>query len=79
MREGALSREGVRRRARWQGDRCCGACVGCTVFVFLLTASCSLFAYLWMIVVVSWWTPGYVTVEEGVLTFLCFPAMIAAA
>ena len=49
------------------------------VYVFMLTASCSLFAYFWMIVIVSWWTPGYVTVEEGVLTFLCFPGMLAAA
>jgi solute carrier family 8 (sodium/calcium exchanger) len=38
--------------------------------VFLVTASTSIFAYVWLLVILQWVSPNVVTVVEGVLTFM---------
>jgi solute carrier family 8 (sodium/calcium exchanger) len=43
--------------------------------VFAVTASFSIFAYLWLIFILNIVTPDVVTVWEGVLTFLFFPVL----
>ena len=47
--------------------------------VFFITASWSIFAYLWMYVIISVSSPGEVEVWEGILTFLFFPATVLTA
>lgn len=47
--------------------------------VFVVTSVTSLLAYIWMLVVLTWWTPDYVTLEEAILTLLYFPLMVALA
>jgi hypothetical protein len=47
--------------------------------VFILTATTSVFAYFWMVIVLMLWTPDEITVIEGVLTFLMFPLLVALA
>jgi len=47
--------------------------------VFFVTASWSVFAYLWMYVIIAVTSPGEVAVWEGVVTFLFFPATVATA
>ena len=47
--------------------------------VFMTTATFSLVAYIWVVCMVSWWTPGTITVEEGLITFACFPLMLVVA
>jgi len=44
--------------------------------VFTVTASFSLFAYLWLIVILVLWTPDVVTPIEGVLTILFLPLLV---
>jgi len=46
---------------------------------FLVTAASSIFAYLWLIVILSLSTPDIVDPWEGVATFLFFPAMVVIA
>ena len=47
--------------------------------VFVITSMSSLFAYFWMIVVLVFWTEDEVTIIEGVLTLLFFPALVIIA
>ena len=47
--------------------------------VFYVTAFASIFAYVWLYIVVAWSTPDIVTVWEAVLTFLFFPVLLAGA
>ena len=47
--------------------------------VFFVTATWSIFAYLWMYIIIAVITPGVVSVWEGVLTFLFFPATVGTA
>lgn len=47
--------------------------------VFVVTSVTSLLAYIWMLVVLTWWTPDYVTLEEALLTLFYFPLMVALA
>jgi len=47
--------------------------------VFIITASWSVFAYLWLFIIVSPISKGEVEVWEGVLTFLFFPATVYTA
>jgi len=47
--------------------------------VFIITASWSVFAYLWLFIIVSPISEGEVEVWEGVLTFLFFPATVYTA
>jgi len=44
-----------------------------------VTASFSLFAYIWMLIVLNYWTEGYVTYIEAVLTLLFFFLLIGCA
>jgi len=44
--------------------------------VFAITATFSVLAYLWLIVIVVAWTPDVITIEEGILTFMLFPLLI---
>ena len=47
--------------------------------VFAFTATCSMFAYIWLYLILSVFSPGVIEVWEGIITFLCFPAMVCAA
>ena len=47
--------------------------------VFYITASASLLAYLWLIVILQLVTPSIVDVWEGLLTFLFFPILVGLA
>jgi solute carrier family 8 (sodium/calcium exchanger) len=47
--------------------------------VFFITASWSIFAYLWMYVIIAVISPGIVEVWEGILTFLFFPLTVGTA
>jgi len=47
--------------------------------VFFVTATWSVFAYLWMLVILKVTTPGVVDVGEGIITFLFFPATVITA
>ena len=47
--------------------------------VFLVTAIASLFAYLWVLIILEFSSPNVVTVVEGTLTFAFFPVLIAIA
>uniref|UniRef100_A0A7S4QGX4 Calx-beta domain-containing protein n=1 Tax=Alexandrium monilatum TaxID=311494 RepID=A0A7S4QGX4_9DINO len=47
--------------------------------VFMVTAFFSLFAYLWLLVILVLITPDVVTVAEGVITFLFAPLLVILA
>lgn len=47
--------------------------------VFLITSMFSIFAYVWLLVVLMGVTPGRVDVWEAVLTFLFFPILVVIA
>jgi len=47
--------------------------------VYGVTAFFSIFAYLWLLVILLLWTPNVVTVEEGLITFLFFPVLVGLA
>eukprot|EP00927_Polykrikos_kofoidii_P041367 TRINITY_DN3527_c0_g1_i1.p1 TRINITY_DN3527_c0_g1~~TRINITY_DN3527_c0_g1_i1.p1 ORF type:complete len:999 (-),score=182.44 TRINITY_DN3527_c0_g1_i1:222-3218(-) len=47
--------------------------------VFAVTATCSVWAYLWLLVILVVWTPNKVDVEEGVITFVMFPVLVVVA
>lgn len=47
--------------------------------VFLTTATSSVFAYVWMAIVLLGWTPDEVTLEEALITFGCFPLLLFVA
>lgn len=47
--------------------------------VFLITSSWSIFAYLWMYLIIAAFSPGEVEVWEGVVTFLFFPLTVGTA
>lgn len=47
--------------------------------VYAITASFSLFAYVWLIFILSVWTPNVVTIIEGLLTLFFFPLLIVVA
>ncbi|CAO1425502.1 unnamed protein product [Diamesa serratosioi] len=47
--------------------------------VFFITATWSVFAYIWLYLILDVITPGVVNVWEGFLTFLFFPATVATA
>lgn len=44
--------------------------------VFFVTASFSIFAYVHLYLILSVFTPGIVTVAEGIITFLFFPLIV---
>merc|ERR1719428_1516799 len=47
--------------------------------VFAVTASFSVFAYLWLVVILMLISPDVVEVWEGLLTFLYFPILVSLA
>ncbi|XP_061566825.1 solute carrier family 8 member 4b isoform X2 [Cololabis saira] len=47
--------------------------------VFFVTAAWSIFAYIWLYLILSVISPGVVEVWEAVLTFLCFPLCVVQA
>ena len=47
--------------------------------VFCITAAFSIFAYIWLIIVLVWASPGKVEIWEAVLTFLFFPILVCTA
>ncbi|KAK2188630.1 hypothetical protein NP493_126g01003 [Ridgeia piscesae] len=47
--------------------------------VFFITATWSVFAYLWMYLIIAVFSRGIIEVWEGVLTFLFFPATVVTA
>lgn len=49
------------------------------VGVFAITSVASLFAYVWMYVVLKVWSPGYVTVTEALMTLFYFFVLIGCS
>uniref|UniRef100_A0A915Q0F5 Calx-beta domain-containing protein n=1 Tax=Setaria digitata TaxID=48799 RepID=A0A915Q0F5_9BILA len=47
--------------------------------VFCVTAAWSLFAYIWMFLILSVFSPGIIEIWEGFLTFLFFPVTVLTA
>ena len=47
--------------------------------VFIITAVSSLFAYIWLYIVLSVWTEGEVTIWEAAITFVFFILLLIAA
>ena len=47
--------------------------------VFAFTATCSVFAYVWMYIILSVSSPGEIEVWEGIVTLLFFPGMVGTA
>lgn len=47
--------------------------------VFLVTSSWSVFAYVWLYLILAVFSPGVVDIWEAVLTFLFFPATVLTA
>ena len=47
--------------------------------VFAFTATCSVFAYVWMYIILKVSTPGIIEVWEGIITLACFPGMVIVA
>ncbi|XP_034531980.1 solute carrier family 8 member 4b [Notolabrus celidotus] len=47
--------------------------------VFFVTAAWSVFAYIWLYLILSFFSPGVVEVWEAVLTFLFFPLCVVQA
>ncbi|CAJ1365862.1 unnamed protein product [Effrenium voratum] len=47
--------------------------------VFAVTASFSVFAYLWLLIIVMLWTPNIITIEEAVIAFILFPVLVVIA
>ncbi|KAM3717600.1 Sodium/calcium exchanger [Dirofilaria immitis] len=47
--------------------------------VFCITAAWSLFAYIWMYLILSVFSPGIIEIWEGFLTFLFFPITVLTA
>eukprot|EP00930_Biecheleria_cincta_P041467 TRINITY_DN28426_c0_g1_i1.p1 TRINITY_DN28426_c0_g1~~TRINITY_DN28426_c0_g1_i1.p1 ORF type:complete len:845 (-),score=161.00 TRINITY_DN28426_c0_g1_i1:221-2689(-) len=47
--------------------------------VFYITATFSVFSYVWMLIIVVGWTPDVITIEEGIITLLLFPLLLGLA
>jgi len=47
--------------------------------VFAFTATCSVFAYVWMYIILAVSSPGVIEIWEGVITLICFPGMVGIA
>ncbi|CAG0888558.1 unnamed protein product [Darwinula stevensoni] len=47
--------------------------------VFFITATWSVFAYIWLYLILTWSSHGVVEVWEGLVTFLFFPATVVSA
>ena len=49
------------------------------IVVFGITASFSIFAYVWLLVILKWSSPDIVEMWEAILTFLFFPILVVIA
>eukprot|EP01047_Picozoa_sp_COSAG01_P003369 COSAG01_NODE_98_length_26629_cov_56.866453_19_plen_352_part_00 len=47
--------------------------------VFSITAFCSVFAYMWLLIILQWHGPDVVDLYEGIVSFLFFPMMVCMA
>lgn len=47
--------------------------------VFFVTSTCSVFAYIWLYLILDYISPGVVEVWEGLLTFMFFPMTVLTA
>lgn len=47
--------------------------------VFFVTATFSIFAYIWMYLILAYFSPGRVEIWEGLLTFMFFPITVCTA
>jgi len=47
--------------------------------VFMCTSVWSLFAYIWLLIVLDMWTPDEVTMIEAILTFVFFPTLLVSS
>uniref|UniRef100_A0A1I8A4Z6 Sodium/calcium exchanger 1 n=1 Tax=Steinernema glaseri TaxID=37863 RepID=A0A1I8A4Z6_9BILA len=47
--------------------------------VFFVTATWSVFAYIWMYLILSYFSPGEIEIWEGLLTFIFFPLTVGTA
>ncbi|EDO46793.1 predicted protein [Nematostella vectensis] len=47
--------------------------------VFIITAACSVFAYIWLYIIIAVSSKGVIEIWEGILTFLMFPALVGCA
>ncbi len=47
--------------------------------MFAVTASFSLFAYIWLLIILKWSSPKVVSLVEAVLTFAFFPILVLVA
>ncbi|KAJ6637039.1 Sodium/calcium exchanger 1 [Pseudolycoriella hygida] len=47
--------------------------------VFFVTATWSIFAYIWLYLILAYFSPGIVEIWEGLLTFLFFPLTVLTA
>lgn len=47
--------------------------------VFFVTATWSIFAYIWLYAILAYYSPGEVTIVEGLVTFICFPLTVVTA
>jgi solute carrier family 8 (sodium/calcium exchanger) len=50
--------------------------IGPQIIVFAVTALFSVFAYIWLLVVLKWISPDEVEVWEAVMTFVFFPILV---
>lgn len=44
--------------------------------VFFVTATWSIFAYIWLYLILAVFSPGVIAIWEGLITFLCFPLIV---
>jgi solute carrier family 8 (sodium/calcium exchanger) len=47
--------------------------------VYIITATTSVFAYVWLMFILQAWTPNVCTIEEGIITLLFAPLMVFLA
>lgn len=47
--------------------------------VFSITCTSSLWAYIWLLIVLKFWTPDHVSLEEAILTVVFFILLLIAA
>ena len=47
--------------------------------VFLITSVWSVFAYVWMYICLSFWTPDIITIAEGIITLVFFILLVVTA
>ena len=46
------------------------------IIVFVVTALVSVFAYIWLLIVLKWVSPDEVEIWEAIMTFILFPILV---